>query len=120
MKTKTCCICNKNLPLSLFNKDKTRSDGHSNTCRQCKHLQQHQWYRKNRKKVKEKERNKRIYRKKHGLCKDCGKDIKMSPYIRCEKCINKERKRNREYRTGIDNREIEEELRKIKCELEGR
>jgi len=35
MKTKICSCCKKELPLSEFNKNKSRKDGLNNICREC-------------------------------------------------------------------------------------
>jgi hypothetical protein len=36
MKTKTCTACNRDLPLDMFNKDNSRSDGLRSRCRECR------------------------------------------------------------------------------------
>lgn len=34
-KTKVCPKCGRTLPITAFNKNKSRADGHSNMCREC-------------------------------------------------------------------------------------
>ena len=34
-KTKVCPKCGRRLPITLFNKDRSKADGHSNMCREC-------------------------------------------------------------------------------------
>lgn len=34
-KTKVCPKCGRELPITAFNKDKSKADGHSNMCRDC-------------------------------------------------------------------------------------
>lgn len=44
METKTCKKCGRELPLSEFNKDKSRKDGLQRMCKKCKKQYQKQYY----------------------------------------------------------------------------
>lgn len=49
--TKFCHWCQTDLDTDKFGKDKTRSDGLSNYCRECKASYSREFYRRNRRKV---------------------------------------------------------------------
>lgn len=46
--TKHCGKCQRDLPIEDFSSNKTKRDGHSSTCKDCKAVYQREWYLKNR------------------------------------------------------------------------
>lgn len=52
MKTKQCTICGEVKEVKLFYKDRSRKDGYSSPCKDCKNKQNQEWTRKNPEAVK--------------------------------------------------------------------
>lgn len=42
--TKVCSKCKRELPIEMFNKNRTRSDGVSDQCRECSKISQTKYY----------------------------------------------------------------------------
>lgn len=49
MKTKKCSTCHEDLPLSMFNRNKTKKDGLNTLCRDCSNERSKQYYAENTK-----------------------------------------------------------------------
>jgi hypothetical protein len=82
-KLKTCPTCSLALPISNFPKNKSKIDGLSSHCRECKARYQKSWYEKNKERhsARVRERNDRITKenrayvvrvKMESSCVDCG------------------------------------------------
>lgn len=55
--TKWCCGCKENLPFEDFNKSKSHKDGLAPRCRECDSTYKKKWYKANRERQLEKQRN---------------------------------------------------------------
>lgn len=81
MKTKNCCLCKQDLPVSRFKKNKSRKDGLQSQCSECHAKYRREHYQKNRQKYLDKSHDRRLqYRKQYHdwlrqqKCVDCGID----------------------------------------------
>ena len=84
-KWKKCYKCQDVLPLTEFNKNKSKRDGYQYKCKECEKKYQKEWYKKNKKRhiwnsAKNKKRRKKELRifikniKKQSQCKLCGEN----------------------------------------------
>ena len=52
-----CNVCKENKAIDDFYKDKSRVDGHADTCKICSKLRASQWAKKNKERVNERQKN---------------------------------------------------------------
>jgi len=93
---KQCTFCKQHKPLTEFNRNKSKSDGLQNKCRDCSHLKFKEYYSKNKKrqriaiseskvKAKEKAYNFVVEYFKNNPCVDCGNsDIRVLEFDHVE------------------------------------
>ena len=72
--TKICCRCRKELPLNMFNKDKSKNDELNIYCKECSRTLYRKWYRKDIEQSRERE-EKIIVTKGRTLSKEKGEFV---------------------------------------------
>jgi hypothetical protein len=65
--SKGCSVCKRTTPLSMFNKDRSTSDGLERRCKECNSVKSKEYHAKHKNKVSQRKKNRRLNDEEHRL-----------------------------------------------------